>query len=227
MRDDGAILKGRDLTREYLRGKSDVVHALSHVDITLKPGEFIMVFGPSGSGKSTLLNVLSGLDKPTEGKVVFDESVDIVEWDEEQLAQFRQNNVGFVFQAWELIPALTAIENVELPLYPSKISGKELRTRAIGLLKQVGLFDRMNHFPDELSGGEQQRVAIARALISRPKILFADEPTGNLDEDSAAQILRLLKRESRRGTTVLLVSHNEALKTHADTVLTMRNGQIL
>ncbi len=227
MGEEATILKGRDLTKEYLRGKTDIVNALNHVDITLKPGEFVMVFGPSGSGKSTLLNILSGLDKPTDGKVVFDESVDIVEWDEEQLAQFRQENVGFIFQTWELIPTLTAVENVELPLYPTKISGKELRTRAIGLLKQVGLYDRMSHFPDELSGGEQQRVAIARALISRPKILFADEPTGNLDEDSAAQIMRLLKRESRRGTTVLLVSHNEALKTHSDRILTIRSGQIL
>ncbi len=219
------ILMGKDLVKQYVRGKREVINALNHVDCEFERGKLYMIMGPSGSGKSTLLNVLSGLDKPTEGKVIFEDE-DISQWDEERLAEFRRKNVGFVFQSWELIPTMTALENVEAPLYPLKMKSREIRSQAISLIKQVGLYERMDHFPTELSGGEQQRIAIARALISKPKVIFADEPTGNLDEDAGQSILRLLKSVTRRGTTVIVATHNTGLRSFADVIYKMQNGRL-
>ena len=173
-----------------------------------------------------LLEILSGLDMPTEGKVIYEDE-NIADWDEEKLSQFRSANVGFIFQNWELIRTMTTLENIESPLYPVKIKGKELRTRAISLLKQVGLWDKADNFPDELSGGEQQRAGIARALVGKPRIIYADEPTGNLDLDNAATIMRLLKSFTKRDTSILVVTHNEDLTKYADKTYKLSNGRFI
>ena len=220
------LIEAKEITKEYIRGKREVVMALNDVDLKIPKGKLIMVTGPSGSGKSTLLNVLSGLDKPSAGKVLYEDE-NIAEWDEERLSMFRQGNVGFIFQNWELVRILTALENIESPLYPLKLKGKEIRTRAISLLKQVGLWDKADNYPDELSGGEQQRIGIARALVGKPRIIFADEPTGNLDVDNAASILRLLKSFTKRDTSILVVTHNEELNKYADQTYRLSNGRFV
>jgi putative ABC transport system ATP-binding protein len=220
------LIEAKNLTKEYIRGRKEVVTAVNDVDLQIKRGKLIMVTGPSGSGKSTLLNILSGLDNPTEGKIIYNDE-DISGWDEERLAQFRQDHIGFIFQNWELIRTLTALENIESPLYPTKIKSKEIRTRAISLLKQVGLWDKVDNYPDELSGGEQQRIGIARALVGKPRIIFADEPTGNLDVDNAASVMRLLKSFTKRDTSILVVTHNEDLKRYADTHIKMSGGRFM
>ena len=220
------LIEAKNLTKEYIRGRKEVVTAVNDVDLQIQRGKLVMVTGPSGSGKSTLLNILSGLDKPTEGKVIYNDE-DISGWDEERLAQFRQDHIGFIFQNWELIRTLTALENIESPLYPVKIKSKEIRTRAISLLKQVGLWDKVDNYPDELSGGEQQRIGIARALVGKPRIIFADEPTGNLDVDNAASVMRLLKSFTKRDTSILVVTHNEDLKRYADTSYKMSAGRFM
>ena len=220
------LIEAKNLTKEYIRGKKEVVVAVNDVDLQIQRGKLVMVNGPSGSGKSTLLNILSGLDMPTEGKVIYNDE-DIAGWDEELLSKFRQEHVGFIFQNWELIRTLTALENIESPLYPRKIKSKEIRTRAISLLKQVGLWDKVDNYPDELSGGEQQRIGIARALVGKPRIIFADEPTGNLDIDNAASVMRLLKSFTKRDTSILVVTHNEDLKRYADVTYRMSAGRFL
>jgi putative ABC transport system ATP-binding protein len=220
------LIEAKNLTKEYMRGKKEIVMALNDVDLQIPKGKLVMCTGPSGSGKSTLLNVLSGLDKPTEGRVLFQDE-NIADWPEEKLAKFRSENVGFIFQNWELIRTLTALENIESPLYPIKIKGREIRTRAVSLLKQVGLWDKADNYPDELSGGEQQRVGIARALVGKPRIIFADEPTGNLDQDNATSIMRLLKSFTKRDTAILIVTHNEELKRYADTTHRMSSGRFI
>ncbi len=220
------LIEAKNLSKEYIRGKKEVVTAVNDVDLQIQRGKLIMVTGPSGSGKSTLLNILSGLDKPTEGKVIYNDE-DISDWDEERLALFRQEHIGFIFQNWELIRTLTALENIESPLYPVKIKSKEIRTRAISLLKQVGLWDKVDNYPDELSGGEQQRIGIARALVGKPRIIFADEPTGNLDVDNAASVMRLLKSFTKRDTSILVVTHNEDLKRYADVSHKMSAGRFI
>ena len=220
------LIEAKNLTKEYIRGKKEVVTAVNDVDLQIQRGKLIMVTGPSGSGKSTLLNILSGLDMPTEGKVIYNDE-DISGWEEEKLSRFRQEHIGFIFQNWELIRTLTALENIESPLYPMKLKSKEIRTRAISLLKQVGLWDKVDNFPDELSGGEQQRIGIARALVGKPKIIFADEPTGNLDVDNAASVMRLLKSFTKRDTSILVVTHNEDLKRYADITHKMSAGRFM
>ena len=220
------LIEAKNLTKEYIRGKKEVVTAVNDIDLQIQRGKLIMVTGPSGSGKSTLLNILSGLDKPTEGKIIYNDE-DISDWDEERLAQFRQEHIGFIFQNWELIRTLTALENIESPLYPVNIKSKEIRTRAISLLKQVGLWDKVDNYPDELSGGEQQRIGIARALVGKPRIIFADEPTGNLDVDNAASVMRLLKSFTKRDTSILVVTHNEDLKRYADVSYKMSAGRFM
>ena len=220
------LLEAKNLTKEYIRGKKEVVVAVNDIDLEISRAKLMMVTGPSGSGKSTLLNILSGLDRPTEGKVIYQDE-DISGWEEERLSKFRAENIGFIFQNWELIRTLTALENIESPLYPTKVKSKEIRTRAISLLKQVGCWDKADNYPDELSGGEQQRVGIARALVGKPRIIFADEPTGNLDVDNAASIMRLLKSFTKRDTAILVVTHNEELKKYADTTFRMSAGRFI
>ncbi|MHA2365310.1 MAG: ABC transporter ATP-binding protein [Candidatus Hodarchaeales archaeon] len=223
---DRNILVGKNLTRRFQRGKREVILAINDSDIDVEKGKVTMIMGASGSGKSTLLNVLSGLDKPTEGRVLFDDQ-NIVEWTEDMLATWRRTTVGFVFQTFELIPQLTAIENVMLPLIPAKAKTQDIRVEALSLLKQVGIFDTTHERSVKLSGGEQQRVSIARALIAKPKIIFADEPTGSLDEDTGRKVLDLIKRQTRgHDRAVVLVSHNPDLKRYADHLYQMRQGKL-
>lgn len=220
------IIQAEKLSKTYKRGRSEVVRAVEDINLKLYEAEMVLLFGPSGSGKSTLLNLLSGLDTPTGGELKF-MGEDITKYNEKQLTELRRKYVGFVFQAWELIDNLTAVENVEVPLYPEKIPTPELRTDAISILRRLELLDREHHYPGELSGGEQQRVAIARALIKTPKVIFADEPTGNLDSDTGELIMRMLKIVCRQGTTVLVASHNEELRAFADREIRLANGRIV
>lgn len=220
------LLQAKSLTKIYKRGRSEIVRALDGVSLDIHPAEMILLYGPSGSGKSTLLQLLSGMDIPTEGEIIY-QGMNIAEWDDKQLTQFRSTEVGFVFQSWELIDHLTAIENVEVPLYPSKKPSGELRTKAIQLLRKMELLEREEHFPKELSGGEQQRVAIARALIKEPKIIFADEPTGNLDTQTGEMIMRLLKTVCRQGTAVVIATHDDTLRRYADRTYRLHDGKLV
>ena len=224
--DNSTLLEGRNLTRRYQRGKNEIILALNDTDIQVEKSKLTMIQGPSGAGKSTLLNVLSGLDRPDECRVIFD-NINIVDFDEERLANWRRIAVGFVFQSFELIPNLTALENVMIPMYPSKTKTGDIKVEALSLLKQVGVFETVNERARRLSGGEQQRVAIARALITKPKIIFADEPTGQLDEDTGRKVLDLLKRQTRgHDRAVVVVTHNKDLEKMADTIYEMRQGKL-
>ncbi len=200
------------------------VHALRDIDLTGPQGEFTVILGPSGSGKTTLLNLVGAIDDATEGYIEA-AGVDLAELDIDETVRYRRENVGFVFQFFNLIPTLTALENVELVADLTAANGAE---RAAEVLERVGLGDRMNHFPAQLSGGEQQRVAIARALVKQPPILLCDEPTGELDFETGRMILDLLRRVSRElKQTVLLVTHNAAIGDMADRVLKLRSGEIV
>lgn len=220
------ILEAENLSKMYKRGRSEVVKALEGINVKMYAAELILLYGPSGSGKSTMLNLLSGLDNPTEGTIKF-MGEDISKFSEKKLTTFRRDNVGFVFQDWKLIPNLNAYENVEAPMYPSNMPSNELRTEAISTLRELDLLDREHHFPGELSGGEQQRVAIARAIMKKPKIIFADEPTGNLDKITGNLIMRVLKRVCRQGTTVIVATHNEELKDYADKIIYLDDGKMI
>lgn len=220
------ILEAENLSKMYKRGRSEVVRALEGINVKMYAAELILLYGPSGSGKSTMLNLLSGLDNPTEGTIKF-MGEDISKFSEKKLTTFRRDNVGFVFQDWKLIPNLNAYENVEAPMYPSNMPSNELRTEAISTLRELDLLDREHHFPGELSGGEQQRVAIARAIMKKPKIIFADEPTGNLDKITGNLIMRVLKRVCRQGTTVIVATHNEELKDYADKIIYLDDGKMI
>lgn len=219
------LLVAKNLTKTYRRGRSEVVYALDNISIDVHPAEMILVYGPSGSGKSTLLQLLSGMDKPTGGAILF-EGKDITSLNENELTKFRQEDIGFIFQSWELIDHLTAVENVEVPMYPTKIDTGELRTRAVQLLRRLELMDREKHYPKEMSGGEQQRVGIARALVKEPKIIFADEPTGNLDLEAGEKLMRLLKIICRQGTAIIVATHNQELRKYADRVIDIIDGHI-
>ncbi|MCG3217692.1 MAG: ABC transporter ATP-binding protein [Candidatus Heimdallarchaeota archaeon] len=224
------VLEAIGLSRTFTRGKAEIITAVNNVDFQLNESELVILMGPSGSGKSTLLNLLGGLDAPTDGSIIYrnpedDSEVDIVKLDENKLTDYRRNRVGFVFQNWMLIDNLTAVENVEVPLYPSGISSRIIRSKAIALLRQMGLDDREDHFPKELSGGEQQRVALARAIITNPTFVFADEPTGNLDQDTGERIMRLLKRVCRSGTSIVVATHDIGLRRYADRFVKILDGQ--
>ena len=202
------------------------VDILRGIDLEIARGEFVAIMGPSGSGKSTLLGLLAGLDTPTSGKIVLD-GEDITGLDEDRMAVVRGRKVGFVFQSYNLIPTLTAEENVLLPYELVGGNGFDGPSRARELLEGVGLADRRDHYPVQLSGGEQQRVALARAFMTKPPILLADEPTGNLDSQNGAHVLDLLVALNKReGTTLVLVTHDQALANHADRRIMMRDGLI-
>jgi putative ABC transport system ATP-binding protein len=215
-----------DLTRHYRRGRSEV-RALDGVGLELERGEFLALVGASGSGKSTLLNLLAGLDTPTSGQIEV-EGVQLSTLGRRGLSRYRAKRVGMVFQSFNLIPHHTALRNVEMAMYFNDTPSPDRRARSIEILTRLGLGDRIDHRPADLSGGEQQRVAIARALVKRPDLLLADEPTGNLDRDNAALIADLLSELNRDGLTVVVATHDQTLaQSHARRILRMEYGRIL
>jgi putative ABC transport system ATP-binding protein len=218
------VVSARDVTRRYGEGDA-AVDALRGVTLDIVPGQFAAVMGPSGSGKSTLMHILAGLDKPTSGTVEI-AGTDITDLSDSRLTLLRRHQVGFIFQFFNLLPMLTAEENILLPL---RLAGESIdRTWADAVIDQVGLSDRRKHRPSELSGGQQQRVAIARALASRPAVLFADEPTGNLDSSTSGEILKLLREMvTQYGQTMVMVTHDANAAAMADRVLFLADGQIV
>jgi putative ABC transport system ATP-binding protein len=221
-----ALLQARALTKNYKLGQVEVP-ALRGVDVDIHAGEYVAIMGPSGSGKSTLMHILGCLDHATDGQYILAGS-DVSHLSRRQLARVRNLKVGFVFQTFNLMPRLTVDENVALPLkYRGGISRAERKQRAMRLLDRLGLTDRIGHRPDELSGGERQRVAIARALVGDPAILMADEPTGNLDSASGAEVLATFKELHAAGHTVVLVTHDPNVASHAERVITMADGKIV
>jgi putative ABC transport system ATP-binding protein len=216
------ILSGTDLSKKY--GNLEVVKGAS---LSVKEGEFVCLVGKSGCGKTTLLSILSGLEKPTKGQVNLD-GREITTSSEDELALFRRDNVGFIFQSFNLIPTLSAWENVALPLFPLKMTNDERRRRATELLGKMELGHRVEHLPSALSGGEKQRVAIARALINNPKIIFADEPTGNLDSSTGEAIMGILnKLHKEEGVAILMVTHEDELAKTANRLIRMKDGEIM
>jgi len=214
-----------DICRQYHLGSTDV-NALNHINLEIDQGEFVALVGPSGSGKSTLLNLLGGLDKPTGGEIKV-QSLSLQLATEEELTAHRRHNVGFVFQTFNLLPTLTALENVALPLMLSGVGLVERQTRASEILERVGLSHRLDHRPTEMSGGEQQRAAIARALVNNPTLVLADEPTGNLDSSTGVEVIRLLRElNTERGATLIIVTHDQEVAAYADRVVHLRDGEI-
>ena len=203
-----------------------VVHALDHVDLVIQAGEYISVMGPSGSGKSTLLNLLGLLDRPTSGTYWLSDK-DVSALGDSELAEQRQRNIGFIFQSFHLIPRLSALENVELPLVLAGAPPKERRARAREVLDAVGLSARLDHRPDQLSGGERQRVAIGRAIVMRPGVLLADEPTGNLDSKSGDEVIEIIEQLNRDGISLLVVTHDPDIGGRARRHLVMHDGRIV
>ncbi|MFF1560323.1 ABC transporter ATP-binding protein [Streptomyces sp. NPDC058279] len=213
------------VTKRYRRGKQSI-DALAGVDLTIEDGGRLVIQGPTGGGKSTLLQMLGALDRPTEGQVVLD-GLDLATVSEARLTRVRAETIGFVFQSFNLIPTLTAQENVETALVPLGLKARERRTRAAEALESVGLGERTGHLPGEMSGGQQQRVAIARALVKRPKVLLADEPTGNLDESMRDEVMDLLEGLwKEHGLTFVMVTHDSALAKRAPRVATIRKGRV-
>ncbi|MGW5395588.1 ABC transporter ATP-binding protein [Streptomyces sp. NPDC003952] len=213
------------VTKRYQRGKESI-DALAGVDLTIEDGGRLVIQGPTGGGKSTLLQMLGALDRPTAGQIVLD-GLDLATVSEARLTRVRAENIGFVFQSFNLIPTLTAQENVETALVPLGLKARERRDRAAEALDSVGLGERMGHLPGEMSGGQQQRVAIARALVKRPKVLLADEPTGNLDESMRDEVMELLEGLwKEHGLTFVMVTHDSALAKRAPRVATIRRGKV-
>jgi len=214
----------RDITKTYDMGE-EKVHALSGVTLAVERGEYVAIMGPSGSGKSTLMNLIGCLDTPSSGSYVLN-GREVATMTDDELAAIRNQEIGFVFQTFNLLPRTTALHQVELPLVYSGLPRKERRERAIKALEAVNLADRMNHQPSELSGGQRQRVAIARALINDPSILLADEPTGNLDSQTGIEIMALFDELNRRGNAIVLVTHEEDIAAHARRIVRLRDGKI-
>jgi putative ABC transport system ATP-binding protein len=215
----------RSVTRTFRRGDA-TIHALDAIDLTIGAGEVVAVEGPSGSGKTTMLQLLGALDRPSTGQIFF-EGRDLATLGDNELAEIRLRAFGFVFQTFNLIPTLTALQNVESKLAPTGVSADELRTTALALLADVGLEQRAEHLPSQLSGGEQQRVAIARALATRPRVVLADEPTGNLDSATGTEIVQLLTALSaERGQTVVVVTHDHSVAAKTQRILRMHDGRL-
>jgi len=219
------LIKAEGLVKLYRMG-DEIVHALDGVDVSIPRGGYCAIIGPSGSGKSTLMNIFGGLDRPSEGRIVID-GADIGQMDDESLADFRNRTIGFVFQSFNLLPRMSALENVELPLIYAGIPVKERRARASDMLTRVGLSSRMGHRPNQLSGGQQQRVAIARALAGDPALLLADEPTGALDTNTGREILALFEQLNREGAAIVLVTHDRSVAAAAKRTIEMRDGRIV
>ncbi len=220
------LLTGENIWKEYPTGKNQTLQVLKGVDIEIRHGEFVVIVGPSGSGKSTLLHILGGLDRPTDGNVKLGEQ-NVFALAEEQLSAFRNRSLGFIFQFHHLLPEFTALENVTMPALIAGKTVKEATPRAKILLEQVGLADRASHKPNELSGGEQQRVAVARSLMNNPKLVLADEPSGNLDEENGLNLHRLLVHLSEEfGMTFVVATHNFDLTRRAHRVLRLSEGKL-
>ncbi len=215
----------RDVSKVYGHGEA-AVWALRGVSLEIGDGEFVAIMGPSGSGKSTLMNILGCLDVPTTGSYLLD-GVEVAGLTDDELAVIRNRKIGFVFQSFNLLPRLSAVEQVEVPLAYARVPMRERRCRAIAALEAVGLGERLHHKPTELSGGQQQRVAIARALVTQPSIILADEPTGNLDSRSSAEIMAIFERLHADGITLVYITHEAEIAAHAQRVITMRDGRIV
>jgi putative ABC transport system ATP-binding protein len=202
------------------------VHALDNVDLSIKPGEYLSIMGPSGSGKSTLLNIIGLLDRPTSGTYLLEQH-DVTSMNDDTLAHTRRNKIGFVFQFFQLLPRLTALENVELPMMLEGVSPTERREAATETLNTMGLGDRLHHRPDQLSGGQRQRVAIARATIMKPAVILADEPTGNLDRHSGKDVIELLEQLNKTNMTLIIVTHDPEIGTRATRQIRMVDGSVM
>ena len=220
----GPVIHTEDLWRTYQMG-SEEIHALRGVSFDIQPGEYVAVMGPSGSGKSTLMNLIGCLDTPSKGKYVLRGKV-VSEMNDDELAAIRNREIGFVFQTFNLLPRATALHNVELPLVYAGVAAKDRQDRAKVALQKVELGERMSHRPNELSGGQRQRVAIARALVNNPSILLADEPTGNLDSKTGAEIMALFERLHKAGNTIVLVTHEPDVAAFAYRTIHIRDGQV-
>jgi putative ABC transport system ATP-binding protein len=218
------LIRVEDLKKTYLMGDYKL-EVLKGIDLTVKKGDSVSIMGPSGSGKSTLVQIMGCLDKPTSGKLYID-GVDVSTMTDKELAEIRGKKIGFVFQFFFLIPTLSAVQNVELPMVFNGFSADERHKRACELLELVGLGERSEHKPSELSGGERQRVAIARALANDPKIIFADEPTGNLDSKSGEEIIDLLMKLNKKGYTIIIVTHDVNIARHAKRIVHIKDGLV-
>lgn len=220
-----SLIEIRGLKKYYKLG-DNIIKALDGIDLDIEDGEFVALLGTSGSGKSTLLNMLAGLERPSKGTIKYG-NISLTDLDENQITKFRNLNVGFVFQSYNLLPYLSAWENVSLPLTFKGLDKEARKKEAEKILKEVGLSDRMNNKPNELSGGQQQRVSIARAFVGRPRIIFADEPTGNLDTKTSFEIMNLIKKITRENNqTFIMVTHDDEMTEFADKVLYMRDGHL-
>ncbi len=216
----------KGLRKEYPMGEETVV-ALKHIDLEIEKGQIVCIFGTSGSGKSTLLNQLAGLEKPTAGSVTIG-GVPVDRLSENALAVFRQKHLGFVFQSYNLLPTMTAAENVALPLMFRGVPRAQRQKAAADMLKLVGLGDRKDHYPSQMSGGQQQRVGIARAFIAKPAVVYADEPTGNLDSKTTIEIMEMIRQFARKfHQTIIMVSHDAEMASYADRILTLKDGEII
>ena len=219
------MIRLEKVCRDFQVG-DQVVHALDHVDLDIKPGEYLSIMGPSGSGKSTLLNILGLLDRPNSGTYWLNDA-DVSSLDDDALAEQRQRNIGFIFQSFHLIPRLSALENVELPLLLAGAPVAARRERAREVLDSVGLAARSDHRPDQLSGGERQRVAIGRAIVMKPGLLLADEPTGNLDSRSSEEVIDIVEQLNRDGISLMIVTHNIDIGRRAHRHISLRDGKIM
>ncbi len=222
---NGEIIRTENLWKTYTMGVDNVIHALQGVTFHIQPNEYVAIMGPSGSGKSTLMNLIGCLDTPSQGQYWLNGKL-ASDMDDDELAHIRNKEIGFVFQTFNLLPRASALQNVELPLIYSGMSVQERRERALGALEMVELVDRKSHRPSELSGGQRQRVAVARALVNRPSILLADEPTGNLDSKTGAEIMQLFERLHEDGNTIILVTHEEDVARSAQRIVHILDGKI-